>query len=62
VIGLNELTLTTKQAAGTTKAFMLFFIAAMVIYMIVSVVSGRVFAAIERWARKGQPTLGGGGV
>lgn len=62
VIGLNELTLTTKQAAGTTKAFMLFFIAAMVIYMIVSVVSGRVFAAIERWARKGQPKLGGGGI
>ncbi|MFC2968854.1 ABC transporter permease [Acidimangrovimonas pyrenivorans] len=61
VIGFNELTLTTLQAAGTTKSYFLFFIAAGTLYMIISILSGRFFAALERWARKGQPAVGRGG-
>lgn len=62
VIGFNELTETSLQAGGTTKAFMLFFTAAGVIYLIISAVSGRLFALAERRARRGQPSLRGGGV
>ena len=62
VIGFSELTLNTKQAAGTTKAYFLFFVAAMVIYMAISVISGRLFARMERWARRGQQTRGAGSI
>jgi polar amino acid transport system permease protein len=61
VIGFAELTLNTKQAAGTTKAYFLFFVAGMIIYMIISILSGRAFAVMERWARRGQPKLRGRG-
>lgn len=61
VIGFNELTETSLQAGGTTKAFMLFFTAAGVLYMVISVLSGRLFALAERWARRGQPSIRGGG-
>lgn len=62
VIGFNELTLTTRQAAGATKAYFMFFVAAGVLYMIISILSGRVFARIERWARRGQAPVRGGGI
>lgn len=62
VIGFNELTETSLQAGGTTKAFLLFFTAAGVLYMVISVLSGRVFALAERWARRGQPGIRGGGI
>ena len=61
VIGFPELTQATKQAAGTTKAYFLFFVAAMVIYLCISVISGRFFAVLERWARRGQPKMRGAG-
>jgi polar amino acid transport system permease protein len=62
VIGFSELTLNTKQAAGTTKAYFLFFVAAMVIYMCISMISGRFFAALERWARRGERKMQRGGI
>ena len=62
VIGFSELTETALQAGGTTKSFMLFFTAAGILYLIIANLSGRVFALAERWARKGQPKLRGGGV
>ncbi|MDX0661070.1 ABC transporter permease subunit [Sinorhizobium medicae] len=62
VIGFNELTQISLQAGGATKAFMLFFTAAGVLYMIISVLSGRLFALAERWARRGQPGIPGGAV
>ena len=55
VIGFNELTLSAKQAAGTTKHYFLFFFTAGVLYMILSVCSGQAFGLFERWARRGQP-------
>ncbi len=61
VVGFGELTLETKQAAGATKAYFTFFMAAGILYLAVSLVSGRIFGRIEAWARRGEPNVGGGG-
>lgn len=58
VVGYSELTLQTKQAAGTTKAYFTFFCAAALLYLIISMVSLRLFGALERYVRRGQPKLG----
>ena len=57
VVGFNELTQETRQAASSTRAYFTFFFAAGALYLIVTLASGRLFARIERWARKGQPSL-----
>ncbi|MBZ9772241.1 ABC transporter permease [Mesorhizobium sp. CO1-1-8] len=62
VIGFGELTLSTKQAAGATKAHFTFFAAAGVLYLIISILSGRVFARMERWARRGLAPIRGSGI
>lgn len=53
VVGFSELTLVTRQAAGTTKAYMLFFCAAGVLYLALTLVSNIVIGIIERRARRG---------
>ena len=53
VIGLSELTLVTRQAAGSTKAYMLFFLAAGAIYLALTLVSNVVIRLIEKRARRG---------
>ena len=53
VVGFSELTLVTRQAAGTTKAYMLFFCAAGVLYLLLTLVSNVVIGIIERRARRG---------
>lgn len=53
VVGFSELTLVTRQAAGSTKAYMLFFCAAGVLYLTLTLVSNRIIAIIERRARRG---------
>lgn len=58
VVGFGELTQETRQAAGTTKAFFTFFMAAGVLYLGLSLVSGVIFGRIEAWARRGQPGAG----
>ena len=57
VVGFNELTQETRQAASSTRSYFTFFLAAGLLYLVVTLVSGRVFARIETWARKGQPSL-----
>ena len=57
VVGFNELTQETRQAASSTRAYFTFFLAAGVLYLMVSLASGRIFGRIEKWARKGQPSL-----
>ena len=57
VVGFNELTQETRQAASSTRAYFTFFFAAGLLYLMVTLLSGRVFARIETWARKGQPSL-----
>jgi polar amino acid transport system permease protein len=53
VIGFSELTLVTRQAAGATKAYMLFFLAAGSIYLALTLVSNVVIRLIEKRARRG---------
>ncbi len=61
VVGFNELTLETRQAASSTRAYFTFFLAAGFLYLMVTLCSGGIFARIEKWARRGQPSLKGGG-
>jgi polar amino acid transport system permease protein len=62
VIGFIELTKATSLAAGTTKSFMTFYLAAGVLYLVLSLVSGVIFGRIEKWARRGQRPIEGGGM
>lgn len=57
VVGFAELTLETRQAAGATKHYFTFFMAAGALYLIITLVSGRLFARAERWARRGEPGI-----
>jgi len=62
VIGFIELTKATSLAAGTTKSFLTFYLAAGILYLALSLVSGLVFGRIEAWANRGQRNAGGGGI
>lgn len=53
VVGFAELTLATRQAAGTTKAYFLFFTAAGVLYLILTLGSNILIRQIEKRARRG---------
>ena len=53
VVGFAELTLATRQAAGTTKAYFLFFTAAGVLYLLLTLGSNLVIRRIEKRARRG---------
>jgi len=54
IVGFSELTLETRQAAGATRAYFTFFLAAGAIYLVMTLVSGRVFGWIEARYRRGQ--------
>ncbi len=58
VVGYAELTLVTRQAASTTKAFFTFFMAAGALYLVISILSSLLFARAEVWARRGQTRPG----
>ncbi len=60
VVGFAELTLETKQAAGTTKAYFTFFLAAGALYLMVTLVSTVLVHRVERRARRGMPSIGEG--
>jgi polar amino acid transport system permease protein len=60
IVGFNELTQETRTAAGQTKAYFTFFVAAGVLYLLLTLVSNRIIARIERWSRRGMPSLSGG--
>ena len=62
VIGFIELTKATSLAAGTTKSFLTFYMAAGVLYLALSLVSVAIFGRIEKWARRGQRNATGGAV
>lgn len=59
VVGFNELTLETRQAAGGTKAYFTFFMAAGALYLLLTLVSNVFIARIEKWSRRGMPAIGG---
>jgi polar amino acid transport system permease protein len=53
IVGFNELTLETRTAASTTKAYFTFFLAAGALYLMVTLFSNVIIARIEKWARRG---------
>lgn len=57
VVGFNELTLMTRQAAGATKAYFTFFMAAGVLYLCLTLFSNLIIGRVERWSRRGMPAL-----
>ncbi|MFN4143007.1 ABC transporter permease [Aestuariivirga sp.] len=57
VVGYTELALATRQAAGNTKMYFTFFIAAGLIYLTITLVSQKGFALLERRVRRGQRKL-----
>jgi len=57
VVGFGELMLETRQAAGSTKAYFLFYVAAALLYLLLSQVSIYAFNWIERRQRRGQRAL-----
>ncbi len=57
VVGYTELALATRQAAGNTKMYFTFFIVAGLIYLIITLVSQRGFAMLEKRVRRGQRKL-----
>ncbi|WP_334195322.1 ABC transporter permease [Pararhodobacter sp.] len=54
VVGFSELTLETRQAAGSTRAYFTFFLAAGALYLLMTLVSGRFFGWLETQFRRGQ--------
>ncbi len=53
VVGFNELTLATRQAAGSTKAYLMFFLAAGFLYLMITLVSNVLLGFLERYSRRG---------
>lgn len=53
VVGFGELTLATKQAAGTTKDYLLFYTAAAAMYLCLTLLSNLVIKLVERRATRG---------
>ena len=54
VVGYTELTLATRQAAGNTKMYFLFYMTAAAIYLIITLLSKRGFSWLERRYRLGE--------
>jgi polar amino acid transport system permease protein len=57
VVGFSELTLETRQAAGATKAYFTFFMAAGALYLLLTLISNLLIGRAEHWARRGQPPI-----
>ena len=57
VVGFNELAMETRQAAGATKAYFQFYMAAAALYLMLTLVSTFVFRKLETRYRRGQPDL-----
>lgn len=57
VVGFFELTLATRQAAGVTKAYLIFYLAAGALYLAVTLFSNVLLGRAERWARRGMPSI-----
>jgi len=58
IVGFNELTQTTRTAAGATKAYFTFFMAAGALYLALTLFSNLILGRVERWARRGLPPVG----
>jgi polar amino acid transport system permease protein len=54
VVGYQELALTTRLAGANTKQYFLFFLAAAVLYLAITLLSNLLFHWLERRVRRGQ--------
>jgi polar amino acid transport system permease protein len=57
VVGYTELLLATRQAAGNTKLYLLFFSFAALIYLAITLASIQLFKRVEAHYRRGMPKL-----
>lgn len=57
VVGYQELALATRLAGASTKHYFLFFLAAALLYLVITLASNLIFWLIERRVRRGQPKL-----
>ena len=57
VVGFTELALATKQAAGVSKLYLMFYIILALVYLSITLISNQVFGWLERRVRRGQPKL-----
>lgn len=55
VVGFQELFFTTQQAAASTRSYFLFYTAAGVLYLIMTMGSNAIINRVERHVRRGQP-------
>jgi polar amino acid transport system permease protein len=55
VIGTNELLYTAKQAGGSTREYLLFFLTAALIYYVITLVSSYLLRILEIYLRRWQP-------
>jgi polar amino acid transport system permease protein len=61
ILGTNELTQVTRTAAGQTKAYFTFFMAAGALYLLLTLVSNAIISIVERRARRGLASPRGAG-
>ena len=57
VVGFTELALATRQAASVSKQYLLLYLVAQAIYLLISLSSTVLFTWLERYVRRGQPKL-----
>ena len=57
MVGYSELLFTTKQAAGSTRQYLLFYLTVAAIYLLMTLLSNAGFSLIERRFRRWQPAL-----
>ena len=57
VVGFTELALATRQAAGVSKQYLMFYLVTAMIYLCITLCSNQIFGWLERRVRRGQPKL-----
>lgn len=57
VVGFTELALATRQAAGVSKLYLMFYVVTALVYLAISLCSNQIFGWLERHVRRGQPKL-----
>lgn len=56
-VGFTELALATKQAAGVSKLYLMFYVVTALVYLSITLFSNQIFGWLERRVRRGQPKL-----
>lgn len=57
VVGFTELALATRQAAGVSKLYLMFYVVTALVYLSITLFSNQMFGWLERRVRRGQPKL-----